>query len=246
MTLPLDRTPNICRRRLPVRRTAGFSLIELLIVVVILAVAATGTTMAIGALTRSKMRAACMQIVAASRFAYGRSVSNGTTVRLVFDVGSGTMKVEEAHGDVTLSRADDELRLETETDEDDASSVDPWEAARHRIENPLEPSFGRSPFGPVLDHQGRPYSMSKATPFGEGVRVVRLITPHDSAPRESGNGSVYFFSGGNSEHAVVQLENSRHEVFSVEIMPLTGRARVHGFAYEPESLTEDDEVRDPR
>lgn len=241
----LDRSPDLASTARNARRMAGFSLIELLIVIVILALAATGTTMAIGALTRSKMRAGCMQIVAASRFAYARSVSKSSTVRLVFDVDGGTMKVEEAHGDVTLSRDGDQRRRSAEDGEDDASSVDPWEAARERLEHPLEPSLGRSPFGPVLDPEGRPYSMSEAAPFGEGVRVVRVITPHDSAPRESGKASIYFFSGGNSEHAVVQLENARHEVFSVEIQPLTGRARVHSFAYEPESLTEDDEVRDP-
>ncbi|MBC7171311.1 MAG: hypothetical protein H5U40_02730 [Polyangiaceae bacterium] len=87
--------------------------------------------------------------------------------------------------------------------------------------------------------------MSEAKPLGEGVRVVRLITPHDPAPLETGSGAVYFFPGGNNEHAVVQLENAQHEVFSVEIAPLTGRATVHSFAFEPESLTEGDEVRDP-
>lgn len=240
-----DRSPNLASRRRHARRAAGFSLIELLIVVVILALGSTGTSMAIGALTRSKMRAACMQIVAATRFAYARSVSKGTSVRLVFDIERATMKVEEAHGRVTLSRADDEARLSGESDEDDGSSVDPWEAARERLEHPLEPSIGRSPFGAVLDSEGRPFSMSEAKALGEGVRVVRLITPHDSAPREGGTGAVYFFPGGNNERAVVQLENSRHEVFSVEIQGLTGRARVHSFAFEPEDLSESDEVRDP-
>ncbi len=216
-----------------------------MIVIVILAVAATGTTMAIGALTRSKMRAGCMSIVAASRFAYGRSVANGTTVRIVFAVGGNTIKIEEAHGDITLARADDELRRDAETLEDDASAVDPWEAARLRIEEPLEPQLGRTTFGPVLDSEGRPFSISQPTSLGDGVRIARVITPHDAAPREEGMASVYFFPGGTSEHAVIHLENRQHEVFSVEIMPLTGRARVHGFAYEPESLTESDEVRDP-
>jgi general secretion pathway protein H len=228
----------------------GFSLIELLIVICIIALASTGVVMGIGALTRSKMRAAAMQIVAATRFAYGRSVAQGTTVRLVFDMESGSMKVDEARGTVTLSRSEDGQRASDDEDEDaekdeSASSIDPWEAARLRIEQPLEPSFGRSPFGPVEDAMGRALSMSKARPLGERIRVVKIITPHDPEPLESGVGAVYFFPGGNSEHAVIQLQNPEEEVFSVEVLPLTGRARVHPFAYEPESLTEDDEVRDP-
>ncbi len=227
----------------------GFSLIELLIVICIIALASTGVVMGIGALTRSKMRAAAMQIVAATRFAYGRSVAQGTTVRLVFDMETGSMKVDEARGTVTLSRSEDGERASDDDDGDEkdesASSIDPWEAARLRIEQPLEPSFGRSPFGPVEDAMGRALSMSKARPLGDRIRVVKIITPHDPQPLESGVGAVYFFPGGNSEHAVIQLQNPEEEVFSVEVLPLTGRARVHPFAYEPESLTEDDEVRDP-
>jgi hypothetical protein len=215
-----------------------------------MALGATGVSMGIGALTRSKMRAATMQIVSATRFAYGRSVAQGTTVRLVFDLENGSMKVDEARGTVTLSRSGDGRRGSRDDEEDgavddSASSVDPWEAARLRIEQPLEPSFGRSPFGPVEDALGRALSMSKATPLGDQIRVVKIITPHDPDPLTEGIGAVYFFPGGHSEHAVVQLQNKHEEVFSVEILPLTGRARVHGFAFEPENLTEADEVRDP-
>jgi general secretion pathway protein H len=238
------------RRAAPRRSASGFTLIELLIVVCITALAATGLTMGIGALTRSKMRAAGMQVVAATRFAYGRSVARGSTVRLVFDLEHGSMKVDEAQGTVTLSRGGSERAPsndedEGETEDDSASSVDPWEAARLRIEQPLEPSVGRSPFGAVEDVMGRALSMSTAKPLGDRVRVVKVITPHDPEPLTEGIGAVYFFPGGNSEHAVIQLANPEDEVFSIEILPLTGRARIHPFAYEPESLTEEDEVRDP-
>ncbi|HLU47526.1 MAG TPA: hypothetical protein VK116_05555, partial [Planctomycetota bacterium] len=132
-----------------------------------------------------------------------------------------------------------------EQGEGDGASVDPWAAARSRLEEPLAPTFGRSPFGAVTNDDGEAYTMSTARPLGEGIKIARLITPHDPAPLTDGNGAIYFFPGGQSEHAVVHLENQDGEVFSVEIAPLTGRAKVYAFAYEPESLSEADEVRDP-
>jgi general secretion pathway protein H len=242
----LDRPcpPPATRRRAVAR--GGFSLIELMVVIVIMALAAAGMTRSIGALTRTKMRSAAMEIVAASRFAYGRSVSQGTTVRISFDLAQGSIQVQEAHGRVTLARGDDALRNSLdEGGEGDGASVDPWAAAKSRLEEPLAPTFGRSPFGAVTNDDGEAYKMSTARPLGEGIKVARLLTPHDPAPLTEGNGAIYFFPGGQSEHAVVQLENADGEVFSVEIAPLTGRARVYAFAYEPESLSEDDELRDP-
>jgi hypothetical protein len=44
----------------------------------------------------------------------------------------------------------------------------------------------------------------------------------------------------SGEHAVVQLMKSDGTVYSVEIHPLTGRGRVHNFAYEPDSIQDED------
>ena len=62
--------------------------------------------------------------------------------------------------------------------------------------------------------------------------------------RERGKGYIYFWPGGQSEHAVVQLVDNADHVYSVEVHPLTGRARIYPYAYEPEELNEE-EVRDP-
>ncbi|MBX7191218.1 MAG: prepilin-type N-terminal cleavage/methylation domain-containing protein [Sandaracinaceae bacterium] len=221
------------RRRVRVGRS-GMTLIEIMIVVLIVAVAATGLSYGFGALNRTQLRAACMRLTAASRFAYNRAISRGTTVRIALDFEHGTMAIEEGHGRITLARMSDTRRQAIEEEDEDgsdsASAVDPWEAARARLADTLHPSFGASPFQPI---SGRRYT---AQPVAEGVDIERLITPHEAEPRTRGTGHIYFFPHGQTEHAVVWLSDGGETVFSVEIHPLSGRARVRASAYEPEEL----------
>ena len=76
-------------------------------------------------------------------------------------------------------------------------------------------------------------------------RIARILTPHDPAPREDGQAAIYFFPGGLTEHAIVQLMDRSGAIYTVEIESLTGRARVYDFAYEPETL-EDEGPEDRR
>ena len=76
---------------------------------------------------------------------------------------------------------------------------------------------------------------------------MKIITPHEEEPRESGKGHFYFFPGGMGEHVVIQMADNRGTIYSVEVHPLTGRGRIHSFPFEPEDLPDPDEneVRDP-
>jgi general secretion pathway protein H len=210
------------------------TLIEVMIVVLIVAVAASSLSYGFGALNRTQLRSACMRITAASRFAYNRAVSRGTTVRLAFDFNADTMAIEEAHGRITLARTDDRRRRAieegSEEDDTDSAAVDPWAAAQARIADTLHPSFGASPFEAI---SGRRYA---AAPIADGIEIERLVTPHENEPRERGTGHIYFFPHGQTEHAVVWLSDGGDTVFSIEIHPLSGRARVRASAYEPEEL----------
>lgn len=223
------------------RRTSGMSLIEVLIVIVIVAIAAGGMTMGISAITRSKLRAACMRVVSASRYGYHRAITTGKTVRVVFDMDSGTISIDEGRAGILLANPDHERE---EGDEEDA--VDPWQRARERLESPLAPTFGATPFTPIVDDDGDPVERYQPSPLGDGIRVTRLIVPHLREPQTEGRGAIYFFPNGRSEHAIVHLTDSRDRTMTVEIMGLTGRGVVRAGAYEPEELEDAREgPRDP-
>jgi len=163
-------------------------------------------------------------------------------------VDQGKLSIEQATTtDVTLARIDDPTRAELEGDGQDQAAVDPWAAARARLSETFKPSFGRSPFEPLEGSDGKPMKRYQNVPIGSGIHVERMILPHEPEPRESGQGAVYFFPTGMTEHAIIQLSDGRGRVYSVEIHPLTGQAKVHAEAFEPENVGERgfNEVEDP-
>jgi prepilin-type N-terminal cleavage/methylation domain-containing protein len=225
-------------RRLPSRTNRGFTLIEVILVVAIIAVVVTGATFGLGAISRTRLRSSAFRVMSAARFAYNRSLTQGTTTRLRFDLEKNTMAIEETYTPVTLATNE---QLES----DEGQAVDPWDLARTRLQEPLSPVTPTSPFQPISNQSGKVLDRYSTKPVGDDISVHALITPHESDTRTDGEGSVYFFPGGVTEHAVIQLSDSSDTVYSVEIHPLTGNARIHNFAYEPlNELDDDGEVED--
>lgn len=222
------------------------TLVEVLIVVALFGLAASATTLAFGALTRTQLRSACMKVSAAVHFAYNRAIADGNTLRVVLDANSQTLSIEEAHGKVVLASTDDP-RLDEESVTEVA--VDPWSAARARLEETFEPSFGRSPFQPLTGSNGEALDRYRNVSLGDNIRIMRMYLPHEPAPRDSGRGAIHFFPTGLTEHAVIHLSDGGEErIYSVEVHPLTGRSKVHNFAYEPEEPGEEGfhELEDPQ
>lgn len=203
----------------------------MLVVMVLIALGVGATAWGLGVLTNAGLGTAAMTFTSGARFAYNRAISQGTTVRLVFDLDNHTMSFEEAHGRVTLVRVDDARRLELEDEEGD--SADPWAAAQARLGDVLKPSFGASPFSAIPGERYQP------RPLASGVTIERLIVPHEPEPRTTGKGSIYFFPGGQTEHAVLWISDGGDRVYSLELHPLTGRTRVHDYAFEPEVMLDD-------
>ena len=217
------------------------TLIEIMIVIILIAIVSSGITYSFNALNRTYLRSGCMHISAAARYSYNRAIARNTTVRLAFNLDQGTMAFEESTIPITLARIGDERREFTSDqahrdgeDHDatdiDSAGVDPWAAARARLANTIHPTFGASPFQAL---EGAHYA---AHPLGPGISITRLYTPHEDDYRDSGIGHIYFFSHGQTEDAVVWLTDNYEHTYSVELHPLTGRARVRAFAYEPEEL----------
>lgn len=222
----------------------GMTLIEIIVVIFVVALAASGLGFSINAVTRTSLKSSTHKFAAAAKYAYNRAVSHGTTVRIVFDLPGNSFTIEEAHGRITLTRGSRFRKVHgvDEEDLDNEGAVDPWAIAKARLEKPLEPVIGASPFGPIEGAKGEPVKRFTKIELGKKVQVVRLIVPHEPEAKESGRGAVHFFPSGYTEHAVVHLSDGGDSVFSVEISPLTGRCKVRDEAYEPESMLDDPEA----
>ncbi|MET0340726.1 MAG: prepilin-type N-terminal cleavage/methylation domain-containing protein [Polyangiales bacterium] len=232
---------------------AGMTLIEIMIVIVVIAIGTSAASFGLGSLTKASLQSACVRLGALSRYAYHRALTNGTTVRITFDLEKHTFAVTEAHGRVTLVRSDAELRSEADhadkyafgaenkkdDDEESAESgaaVDPWELARQRIEKPDLLTLPPSPFGQLTSPDGAPLKRFKTQPVGDDVKVHKVIVAHEAKPREEGKTDLFFFPSGLTQHAVVQLMDRNDTIYSVEIHPLTGKGKIHDAPFEPEVL----------
>jgi general secretion pathway protein H len=228
------------------RSQQGMTLLEIIMAAAIIALAAAGVSFSVGALTRTNLKGGASKLGAAMRYAYNRAVTNGTTVRVHFDVPGATFSVEEAHNGVMVTRAKDREDKKALDEEGKAvAAVDPWAAAQARISQPDKPSVGASPFSALTSADGQVLSRYQNVVLGRGVQVIKLLVPHEPEPLTQGEGSVHFFPGGMTERAVIQLGDGRGAVYSIEVHPLTGRVKIHDEAYEPVELLEELEGEEP-
>lgn len=215
------------------------TLVELMIAITIMALAATGTVYSVNALTRTKLRASAMRICAAARFARHRALTHGTTVRVVLDLDNGHLGIEESASRVALTRQD------RDTDEDEPEAVDPWESAQQIMAHPDEPTLGASAFAVVTDEDGDPIERYMEQPLDGNVQFTRFISPHEPEPREHGRVAFYYFPNGTGEHVLVELMDPRDNKLTVEIDPLAARGRVLSGRVEARRIM-DRQPRDPR
>lgn len=216
------------------------TLIEVVVVILIMVLAASGLSFSLGALTKTTLKSGAAKLAAAARYAHYRAIIQGKTVRIAFDLPSNTFSIEEASGQVTLARKDDERRKESVDEEgEEVVAVDPWAAAKTRLDQALKPNFGASPFSPIQSASGQVISRYQNVSLGRRVQVVKLIVPHQPEPLDQGKGAIHFFPGGITEHAVLQLSDGGDAVYTVEIHPLTARAKIYPHEYQPEHLLGD-------
>jgi general secretion pathway protein H len=91
------------------------------------------------------------------------------------------------------------------------------------VKGPRAPraKFTAIPFG------GSDKDAAKGRDLGLGVSFRLVQTEHDEKAREKGRAYLYFWPGGGTERAVVQLERTGGEdALSVLVSPLTGRAHI--------------------
>jgi prepilin-type N-terminal cleavage/methylation domain-containing protein len=221
----------------------GMTLIEMIIVTVILALAASGISLSLGALSRASLKAGAGKMAAGMRYAYNRAITQGTTVRVHFKMASSVFSIEEARSGVLLTTKKEKLdKRSLGVKGVPIDAADPWEAAQARIAHPDKPSLGASPFAALTTEDGTALKRYTNVSLGAGVLISKLIVPHEPVPRTTGEGAVYFFPGGRSESALIQLGDGRDGVYTLEVRPLTGRTKIYAEAYEKSNVLHD--VRD--
>jgi general secretion pathway protein H len=198
-------------------------LIEILLVVALIA-GLTGMVMSgSGALGGMRQRAAASLILNSVRTALTRANSMGHPVRLVFDLQGGSIRLEETQDRMLRVRSAEEGAkggAQAATEAEKAAA----EYAREIVQGPRAPSAG---FVPVPGFASDADDPGLGRPLGTGIRFLQVQTEHDIEPRTEGHAYLYFWPGGGTERASIQIARQGDDTgLTILVSALTGRAKL--------------------
>ncbi|HLK38126.1 MAG TPA: prepilin-type N-terminal cleavage/methylation domain-containing protein [Polyangiaceae bacterium] len=204
----------------------GLTLIEIIVVVTIIALVTGVAAMGSMQLPTARLRRSATMITSAIKVAYTRATATSRPLRLVFDEDRQKIWLEETDVPMLvqvkdLARtggADPVTQAERTAVEESEGALKGPKVARPRF-HPIE-VYG---FGDVEEGKG-------GRPLQKGIQFRAVQTTHDESPRTSGRAYLYFWPGGRTERASIQVrigdseEDSR--TLTLVVAPLTGKVTV--------------------
>jgi general secretion pathway protein H len=179
----------------------GFTLIELMIVMSVIALLAAAAAPALGALTGADARKGAGELAAAMRWLFDSAAVRHATCRLVLSPSSRSYWAECAPGRTTIE-------------------ADPERQEAREPEEREDPGGVKAPGFAKFDD---PIVKERELPGGAVFQAIRI--DGRDALSESANAYVHFFPGGRAQAARVTIADGDH-VYSIRLEPFTGRARV--------------------
>jgi general secretion pathway protein H len=234
-----SRAKGVWRRREARAGRRGFTLIELVIAIALISLLTGSLLFGRNMLVGSRVKSAATLIVSSVRFGLARANATGHPARLVIDFDKKQLALEEASGSLMLREKSD----------DQTGGADPATAAETKARVEAErivegPHAPRTKFSKLSGVHGAVEELAKGRPLGDGVEVVSVRTEHDDEVIHEGRAYIYFWPGGTTERAIVQLKKAgdKEAALTVVLSPLTGRAKIekgavdfpepHGFEQE--------------
>jgi general secretion pathway protein H len=205
------------------QRARGLTLVEVLITVAIIGMV-MGLTMLGGSVAdSSRLRRSAVLVSAAIRVAYGHATAISKPVRLVFDLDERFLILEEATGDLALTR-----------NEKTGGAAAATEAERQAIEEAEQilkgPRPPRPTFKPTKAFGFDPDKDRGGKELEKNIRFLQVETGHQDEPVREGRAYLYFWPGGQTEQAAVQLRiagsDEDKDMMTVLVSPLTGKAEL--------------------
>ena len=119
-----------------------------------------------------------------------------------------------------------------------------WWIRKQRIGRDAIPHAPRATFKPIPSFSDTPSGRE----LGSGVDLAQVQTEHDEEPVTSGRAYVYFWPGGITERAYIQLKRpGAEDALTVVVSPLTGRTKIEkGLVDLPEPRTDKEEDQGDR
>jgi general secretion pathway protein H len=221
-------------------RAAGFTLIEVLVVLALIGLVMGVAIRGVRNFTNSDLRGSATKMAGAIRYLFDRASTTGRVHRLVIDFEAGRYWAEVS---------DDKLYMARERETEESRAQDAEVAAQEAEEEKKREEALASGDAPAVDitrYQPQEFK-PKRTHFESfkemavkpvqikgGIKVAGLFTPRLAAPISTGKGYIYFFPMGLTEAAQVYLSDGKQETYyTLVVHPLTGRVAIQNRYVEP-------------
>lgn len=221
------------------RSRQGFTLVEMVVVVGVIALVGVLVVPAIGTVTRAKLRQSARILASRIRSVYDSAALSGQNHRLVFVAGEGRVKVEATEAILAFDPSSNTLvdagkaAQEARDLMGSAEELDALMAASDPSPGGDDGSAGVNFLAAALmggagSSGGVSAGFQEVDTFSlsEDVRFLDLWVSGMSAPVREGEVYLYFFPHGYTQKAVVHIEDDEGRVFAVKISALTGKTEV--------------------
>jgi general secretion pathway protein H len=221
------------------RAPRGFTLIEVMVVMLIMALVAGLGVTGFRAITKGDLRAATAHMSGAIRYLFDRASITGKYHRLVIDLTGGKYWAEVSD-DRFYAPNEAESQADRQKRENDEAASD--EEQRKRVER--QNAYGGSPtisgssfdlskleVGEFRPRRAR-FAAFKETALKpvtlKKLKIRSVYTPRMTEPVTSGRAYLYFYPLGQTEPAIITLTDAAGEsVYSLVVHPITGRVRIY-------------------
>jgi general secretion pathway protein H len=222
------------------RRERGFTLVEVMVVIAIIAVVVGLGARGLRSLAKSDLRESSAHLSGAMRYLFDRASTTGKMHRLVLDMETDQYWAEvsddrfyiprEAESEQAMRRREDR---EADEDEEEQKRLDRAAKNYDNSSTPASSSFDlsklevgdfkpkRARFAAFKEVAIKPVKLKKA-------KIRSVYTPRLTEPLTSGRAYVYFFPLGQTEPAIITLSSDDGPpIYSLVAHPITGRVRVY-------------------
>ena len=236
------------RRAGVVARSRGLTLIEVLVVMSIVAILMGAIVIGSGQLASSRMRHSSTMIAGAIRVGFARSSATSKSVRLVMDFTENEIWLEEGDQPMLVQSKDT-----SGTGGAAAATTAEKQAIQEGARIVKGPTPPRASFREI-DAMGLAASAPGKghKPLERGIKFREVQAQHDDKPRTEGRAYLYFWPGGQTERAAIQLrvgeDKEEKDAITLLVAPLTGKTTVKDGAIampKPVDDTESSERQDP-
>lgn len=211
------------RRPRTLRRAV--TLVEVLITVALISLVTGSAIYAIGMASGARLKRSATMIAGAVRIGYAHANAKSRPVRLVFDFEDRMVSLEESSSQLYIEKKSKTGGAAAATEAERAAQ----EAAEELLKGPRAP---RPAFQPTRAFGWNPDMGKPGKELERGIRFLSVETAHQEEPEQATRAYLYFWPGGQTERAAIQIvianaeEEDENSVITLLVSPLTGKTEI--------------------